>query len=121
MPSIKVVPQDDPSRVGYEQLSEAFGPGAPGLLQVTAPAGEAQLVASQLQRDPGVAMALPPQFGPGGTALFEAMPVAAPATLAFNDTVERLRSELRRRPPKSAARRPKTTTSRRRWRRRRRW
>jgi RND superfamily putative drug exporter len=94
MPSIKVVPQGDHSRVGYEQLSEAFGPGAPGLLQVTSPAGEAQRVAAQLQSDPGVAMALPPQVGPGGTALVEAMPVAAPSTIAFNDTVDRLRSEL---------------------------
>jgi RND superfamily putative drug exporter len=94
MPSIKVVPQGDHSRVGYEQLGDAFGPGAPGLMQVTAPSGEARQVAAQLQRDPGVAMALPPQVGPGGTALVEAMPVAAPATLAFNDTVDRLRSEL---------------------------
>ena len=94
MPSIKVVPQGDHSRVGYEQLSDAFGPGAPGLLQVTAPAGEAKRVAARLQHDPSVAMALPPQAGPGGTALIEAMPVAAPATLAFNHTVDRLRSEL---------------------------
>jgi putative drug exporter of the RND superfamily len=94
MPSIKVVPQGDHSRVGYEQLSEAFGPGAPGLLQVTAPRGEAKQVAARLQSDPGVAVTLPPQVGPGGTALVEAMPLAAPSTVAFNDTVDRLRSEL---------------------------
>ena len=35
MPSIKVVPKDDSSRVGYRQISAAFGPGAPGTLQVT--------------------------------------------------------------------------------------
>jgi putative drug exporter of the RND superfamily len=94
MPSIKVVPQGDHSRVGYEQLAEAFGPGAPGLLQVAAPNGEARQVAAQLQRDPGVAMALPPRIGPDGTALVEAMPVAAPSTVAFGETVDRLRSEL---------------------------
>jgi RND superfamily putative drug exporter len=94
MPSIKVVPQRDHSRVGYEQLSDAFGPGAPGLLQVTAPAGEAKRVVAALQSDHDVAMALPPQVGPGGTALIEAMPVAAPATVAFNGTVDRLRTEL---------------------------
>ena len=94
MPSIKVVPQGDHSRVGYEQLSEAFGPGAPGLLQVTAPNAEARQVATAMQRDPGVAMALPPQAGPGGTALVEAMPVAAPSTVAFGETVDRLRSQL---------------------------
>jgi putative drug exporter of the RND superfamily len=94
MPSIKVVPQGDHSRVGYEQLADAFGPGAPGLLQVTAPAGDAGRVAAQLRGDPGVAVALPPQVGPGGTTLVEAIPVAAPATTGFNDTVDRLRSEL---------------------------
>ena len=38
MPSIKVVPADDGSRVGYDQVQEAFGPGAPGTLQIVAPA-----------------------------------------------------------------------------------
>jgi putative drug exporter of the RND superfamily len=94
MPSIKVVPQGDRSRVGYEQLSAAFGPGAPGLLQVTAPVAAAPQVAAELEKDEGIAMALPPQNGRGGLALIEAMPAAAPATVAFNDTVDRLRSEL---------------------------
>jgi putative drug exporter of the RND superfamily len=94
MPSIRVVPQGDHSRVGYEQLTEAFGPGAPGLLQVTAPAAEAKQVAARIKADPGVAMALPPQAGRDGVALVEAMPVAAPSTVAFGDTVDRLRAEL---------------------------
>jgi RND superfamily putative drug exporter len=94
MPSIKVVPPGDHSRVGYEQLSTAFGPGAPGLLQVTAPRAEARQVAAKLQADPGVAMALPPQLGGGGTALIEAMPVAPPSSTAFGETLERLRAEL---------------------------
>ncbi|MGA0069654.1 MAG: MMPL family transporter, partial [Miltoncostaeaceae bacterium] len=34
MPSITVVPQDDGSRQGYTLVSEAFGPGAPGTLQI---------------------------------------------------------------------------------------
>jgi RND superfamily putative drug exporter len=96
MPSIKVVPRGDHSRVGYEQLSDAFGPGAPGLLQVTVPAKDAKRVAARLQRASGVAMSLPPQVGPGGTALVEAMPGAAPATVAFNETLDRLRTELPR-------------------------
>ena len=33
MPSIKVLPEDASARVGYEQVKEAFGPGAPGMLQ----------------------------------------------------------------------------------------
>ena len=94
MPSIKVVPQGDHSRVGYEQLTAAFGPGAPGLLQVTAPQSEARQVAAQLQADEGVAMALAPQSGRDGLVLIEAMPTAPPATIAFNDTLDRLRTEL---------------------------
>ncbi|HEX6781015.1 MAG TPA: MMPL family transporter [Solirubrobacterales bacterium] len=94
MPSIKVVPPGDHSRVGYEQLTAAFGPGAPGLLQVTAPRQAARGVAAQLRADPGVAMALPPRAGRGGTALIEAMPDAAPSSTAFGATLERLRGEL---------------------------
>jgi len=94
MPSIKVVPPGDHSRVGYEQLTEAFGPGAPGLLQVTVPQAEARQVASQLQADPGIAMALPPQAGVDGTALIEAMPAPSPSSIAFGDTLDRVRAEL---------------------------
>jgi putative drug exporter of the RND superfamily len=94
MPSIKVVPPGDHSRVGYEQLSDAFGPGAPGLLQVTAPRDQAKRVAAELQGGGGIAMALPPQSGRGGLVLIEAMPTAPPATIAFNRTLDRLRAEL---------------------------
>jgi len=94
MPSIKVVPQGDHSRIGYEQLTAAFGPGAPGLLQVTAPRGEAKRVAGELGRDPGIALALPPQTGRGDLALIEAMPTADPSSTAFGGTLARLRAEL---------------------------
>ena len=39
MPSIKVVPTEDGSRQGYEQVQAAFGPGATGPLQIVAPVG----------------------------------------------------------------------------------
>ncbi|HEY3552048.1 MAG TPA: MMPL family transporter, partial [Solirubrobacterales bacterium] len=94
MPSIKVVPQGDSSRVGYEQVSAAFGPGAPGLLQVTAPAAQAKQVAGELAQDPGVAMALPPRTGSDGLALIEAIPTAAPSTTGYGSTIDRLRAEL---------------------------
>ncbi|HWN72850.1 MAG TPA: MMPL family transporter [Solirubrobacterales bacterium] len=94
MPSIKVVPPGDSSRVGYEQVSAAFGPGAPGLLQVTAPATQAKQVAAQLADEPGIAMALPPRTGRDGLALIEAIPTAAPSTTAYADTLDRLRAQL---------------------------
>ncbi len=42
MPSIKVVPPGDQSRQGYEQIQAGFGPGAPGALQIVAPAAARQ-------------------------------------------------------------------------------
>ena len=94
MPSIKVVPPGDHSRLGYEQIGGAFGPGAPGLLQVTVPREEARRVVAELRAEPGIATTLPPQSGRDGLALVEAMPTAPPATVAFDDTVDRLRAEL---------------------------
>ena len=55
MPSIKVVPNGDHSRVGYRQIASAFGPGAPGALQVTSPPAESGRVAAVLGSDPGIA------------------------------------------------------------------
>ncbi|HEX5593201.1 MAG TPA: MMPL family transporter [Solirubrobacterales bacterium] len=97
MPSITVVPQGDSSRVGYEQVSAAFGPGAPGLLQVTVPAAQAQRAAARLGRDRGVALTLTPRTG-GGLALLEAIPTSAPSTTAYGETIDRLRAEL---PPRA--------------------
>ncbi|HEU4598114.1 MAG TPA: MMPL family transporter, partial [Solirubrobacterales bacterium] len=94
MPSIKVVPQGDHSRVGYQQVTAAFGPGAPGVLQVTAPQGQAGAVAAQLEREPGIAAVLPPQSGREGVALVEALPKAGPSTTAFGGTLERVRETL---------------------------
>ena len=37
MPSIKVVPAGDTSRQGYTLVQQAFGPGAPGQLQIVGP------------------------------------------------------------------------------------
>ncbi len=95
MPSIKVVPNGDHSRVGYEQVVEGFGPGAPGALQVTSPPGEAQRVAAVLGSDPGVAATIPAQAGPsGGLSLTEAIPTSGPSTAGTGATIDRLRAEL---------------------------
>ncbi len=94
MPSIKVVPESDGSRVGYRQVSAAFGPGAPGTLQVLAPAAESESVAGRLESDRGIAAVAPPRTGTGGEALIEAVPSAGPSTTALGGTVDRLRSTL---------------------------
>ncbi len=53
MPSIKVVPKTDTSRQGYELVQEkAFGAGAPGALQITAPAADGARVRAAVAADP---------------------------------------------------------------------
>jgi len=94
MPSIKVVPPGDHSRVGYQQVAEAFGPGAPGVLQVLSPKDESHRALAALRSDPGIAAALPPSSGRHGVRLIEAIPADGPSTTAFGSTVDRLRSDL---------------------------
>lgn len=94
MPSITVVPEHDGARVGYEQITRAFGPGAPGELQLVAPAAAADAVAARAAADPGVSHALPPLAGAGDHALVRAIPVDAPSTDAVGATIDRLRRTL---------------------------
>jgi RND superfamily putative drug exporter len=94
MPSIKVVPSGDQSRVGYEQITRAFGPGAPGALQIVAPADRSRAVGAALRQDPGIAVALPPERGGSGLSMTQAIPVSGPSTPQLGQTVDRLRSAL---------------------------
>ncbi len=94
MPSIKVVPESDGSRVGYAQVQEAFGPGAPGALQIVAPRSAAAQVAAVARRDPGIAQVSQPQLGGGGFALVQATPTTDPSSAATGDTIDRLRAAL---------------------------
>jgi RND superfamily putative drug exporter len=95
MPSIKVVPEDDGSRVGYTQVQEAFGPGAPGTLQVVVPGMQGEETSRVLASDPGIAKVT---FGitseSGETALFLASPTADPSDPEVGATIERLRTSL---------------------------
>ena len=94
MPSIKVVPQSDGSRVGYTQVQQAFGPGAPGSLQIVARRVEAERVAAVARRDPGIANVSQPQPGRSGLALLQATPTTDPSSSATGRTIDRLRSTL---------------------------
>jgi RND superfamily putative drug exporter len=93
MPSIKVVPKSDGSRVGYAQVQEAFGPGAPGTLQVVAQAGDAARVEAVLHADPGI-VAVTTARRSGGSALVLAVPAADPSDPAVGTTIDRLRAAL---------------------------
>ncbi|HET7444677.1 MAG TPA: MMPL family transporter [Solirubrobacterales bacterium] len=94
MPSIKVVPKHDQSRVGYQQVSAGFGPGVPATLQVTVPAAGVAAVSDKLEADPGIASLADPVAGAGDRVLIGAVPTATAASSAFDATIERLRAEL---------------------------
>jgi RND superfamily putative drug exporter len=94
MPSIKVVPEEDGSRVGYTQVQQAFGPGATGPLQIVTSQPDATAVAATLKADSGIAQVLPTQAGAGGTALVQAVPTTDPSADGTGATVDRLRDRL---------------------------
>ncbi|HLH64425.1 MAG TPA: MMPL family transporter [Solirubrobacteraceae bacterium] len=95
MPSIRVVPPADSSRIGYEQVQAAFGPGATGPLQIVAPASEAAAARRIAAAQRGVAELMPTQTS-GGYALIVAIPRQDPSSPAVGETIDRLRSELPR-------------------------
>ncbi len=94
MPSIKVVPKSDGSRLGYAQVQQAFGPGAPGALQIVAPRADAARIAAVASRDAGIARVSQPQFGGKGLALIQATPTTDPSSTATGRTIDRLRTAL---------------------------
>jgi RND superfamily putative drug exporter len=94
MPSIKVVPAQDGARVGYAQVARAFGPGAPGTLQVVAPAAEAEAARRVLAEDPAIAGVTPAMPGAQGAGLLQAVPTVDPSSPELGRAVDRLRSAL---------------------------
>ena len=93
MPSIRVVPEDDGSRVGYTQVQEAFGPGAPGTLQLLAPMDLERTVEDALRADPGIA-GVGEAVRSGTQVLVPAVPTADPSDPAVGATVDRRRESL---------------------------
>ncbi len=95
MPSITVVPSGDSSRVGYTQVAQAFGPGAPGALQVIAPADQARQVEAALAADPGIVTVSPALTSTDGhDILLQATPTVDPSNPTLATTLHRLRDTL---------------------------
>jgi putative drug exporter of the RND superfamily len=94
MPSIKVVPATDASRIGYAQVQQAFGPGAPGTLQIVSSRADAARAAAVAGRDSGIAGVSRPQPGGNGLALIQATPTTDPSSSATGRTIDRLRAAL---------------------------
>ncbi|MDP4672013.1 MAG: MMPL family transporter [Solirubrobacteraceae bacterium] len=94
MPSIKVVPVDDGSRIGYAQVQDAFGPGAPGALQIITSQNDAAAAGALAKSDPGVAAVMAPMSGGSDKALIQVIPANDPSDKAVGATVDRLRDAL---------------------------
>jgi RND superfamily putative drug exporter len=94
MPSIKVVPASDGSRVGYTQVQQAFGAGAPGALQIVAPHAAVAAIQRVARHDPGIARVSPAQLSGSGLTLVQAIPSADPSSKAVGRTIDRLRAAL---------------------------
>ena len=93
MPSITIVPATANARVGYDQVTGAFGPGAPGTLQVLVPRGEQSRALATLAHASGVAGVVP---GPtkAGWTLDQVVPSTGPSTTTTGATIDHLRQVL---------------------------
>ncbi len=94
MPSIKVVPEGDGARVGYEQVAEAFGPGAPGTLQVVSSQADAGATVRELGNDPGIAQVMVVGESREGNVMIAATPNVDPSDPALGATIDRVRDEV---------------------------
>jgi len=93
MPSITIVPATANARVGYNEVTKAFGPGAPGTLQVLVPEGSQGAALAALAHTAGVAAAAPGVTRAGWT-LDQVVPTAGPSTPTTGSTIDRMRSVL---------------------------
>ena len=104
MPSIKVLPEDASARVGYDQVQDAFGDGAPGTLQVVADARRRRgRPPTCCADDAGIAGAMPAEPAADGSdlVLIQAVPTVDPSDPALGDD----RRPAPRRPARLRARR----------------
>jgi RND superfamily putative drug exporter len=93
MPSIAIIPQSQTARAGYNQVVDAFGPGAPGTLSVVTPATEQTAALQLLRSDRGIAAAVPAGSSNGWTMTL-AIPTTDASAPATGSTIDRLRSQL---------------------------
>ncbi len=93
MPSITIIPSSANARMGYDQVTAAFGPGAPGTLQVLVRSDQQATALATLARTEGVAAAMPAGSSAGWT-LDQVVPTTGPSTPATGATIQRIRHAL---------------------------
>ncbi|HET7312519.1 MAG TPA: MMPL family transporter [Mycobacteriales bacterium] len=97
MPSIKVIPTSATARVGYDLVQSAFGPGAPGALQVVTPTTESAQTTRVLTSSPGIAHVTPAMPSADGRwQMMQATPTVDPSSKQLGTIVDRLRAQLPR-------------------------
>ncbi|WP_040698800.1 MMPL family transporter [Nocardia vinacea] len=96
MPSIQVVPADAPVRKGYELAQAQMGEGAPGMLQIIAPADEAAPVTAVATNVDGISMVTPaqPASDGGGLVMMQAIPSVDPSDARMGEILHNLRDAL---------------------------
>ncbi|MGV9661483.1 MMPL family transporter [Nocardia niigatensis] len=96
MPSINVVPQDAAVRQGYELVQREFGTGAPGMVQIVAPAAVGDQAAAAARATEGIAAVTPPQAAPDGSGwvMMQAMPAVDPSDPSMGTILDTLRHDL---------------------------
>ncbi len=96
MPSIEVIPADAPVRQGYELVQAQMGEGAPGMLQIIAPAEVAQQTATIAAGSPGIEMVTPPMPAMDGSdhVVLQALPSVDPSDGRMSTIVDDLREAL---------------------------
>ncbi|GAC78803.1 putative drug exporter of the RND superfamily [Gordonia malaquae] len=96
MPSIKVLPDDASARQGYQLVQDAFGDGAPGMLQVIVPTSDADAASAVISSDRGVVAVMPRAVPADGSdlRLIQAVPAVDPSSSDLADVVDRLRGDL---------------------------
>ncbi|GAB2453633.1 hypothetical protein GCM10027062_37780 [Nocardioides hungaricus] len=96
MPSIKVLPQDASARIGYDQVQDAFGPGAPGMLQIVVDGADTLTAVNVLSHDAGIGAVLPAMPAADGSdhRLIQAVLTVDPSEPELAATIERLRADL---------------------------
>jgi RND superfamily putative drug exporter len=93
MPSITIIPASADARVGYNQVTQAFGSGSPGTLQVLVPAAKQNAALVTMADIPGVAAVMPGPTSQGWT-LDQVVPTTGPSTAATGATIDRVRHAL---------------------------
>ncbi|MFD0327538.1 MMPL family transporter [Streptacidiphilus monticola] len=96
MPSIDVLPRSADARAGYTAVQHAFGPGAPGTLQIVAPTAQAADTERVVKAESGIAAVMPAQRAADGSSwtLLQAVPAVDPSAKELGATVNHLRADL---------------------------